>query len=250
MLPKSWPKEIEFLSTNAIPERLLDSYPELFTPPFLPSFIINVRKPPIPPRSQKSILPIISPLVEIRKITDPNHPAYLQHGLFATRDLNPGELILEYRGIIYGDDWSTESDYILSFYKGFYNRPKSEKIDFKEGVQENDLAEDAVKNLIDISIDAEKAGNEGRFINDYRGTRILKPNVEFELFLDGDDKVKMGVFVIGRKSTTKKMKQSNFKNNRTEQKTGIKMGEELLVTYGKGFWLGRSDNADPNKYFE
>ncbi|TPX53769.1 hypothetical protein PhCBS80983_g06169 [Powellomyces hirtus] len=98
--------------------------------------------------------------------------------------------VLDYIGQVHlAATASTTSDYILSF--------------------------DRVTGL---SVDAAQAGNEGRFINDFRGV-AAKPNVEFETYRDAKTgEVKMGVWVGGKE---------------------IRKGEELCVSYGKGFWKER-----------
>ncbi|KNC97890.1 uncharacterized protein SPPG_06881 [Spizellomyces punctatus DAOM BR117] len=72
--------------------------------------------------------------------------------------------------------------------------------------------------ITQLSVDAELAGNEGRCINDFRGV-AEKPNVEFETYrCEKTGEVRVGVWVLTKK---------------------IAKGEELLVTYGKGFWKER-----------
>ncbi|KAJ3576146.1 hypothetical protein NP233_g633 [Leucocoprinus birnbaumii] len=80
--------------------------------------------------------------VAIRPIKDSAHPANGQYGLFATAHIKPKTRILDYIGEIHCDDRPT-SDYDLSLHR------------FPDGIS--------------IGIDAHKAGNEARFINDYRG---------------------------------------------------------------------------------
>lgn len=84
-----------------------------------------------------------NPKVKVCKITDPKHPAFGQCGLFAAVNLKPKEWILDYVGHVQmGDKSSQTSDYVLRFDDG-------------------------------LAIDAEKMGNEARFINDFRGTGKL-----------------------------------------------------------------------------
>ncbi|KAI9184056.1 hypothetical protein H9P43_003138 [Blastocladiella emersonii ATCC 22665] len=158
--------------------------------------------------------PSISPDVSIRFIDDPNHPAFPHRGLFAAKKLAPGQHILNYIGIVYpNSSFSPTSDYILTLDS-------------------------------ELCIDADKAGNEARFINDYRGiperaapsspaakakSNSLGPNAEFRDYRDTAGTLRMGVFV--RKSGS-----------------GIKKGEEICVSYGKGFWqtrglLGNGDSS-------
>ncbi|KAI5815046.1 hypothetical protein BZA77DRAFT_317403 [Pyronema omphalodes] len=67
-----------------------------------------------------------------------------------------------------------------------------------------------------VAVDAAKGGNEARFVNDYRGVSE-RANVEFENRRVGGQ-MRIAV-MVGPKD--------------------IKKGEELLVSYGKGFWDGR-----------
>ena len=132
--------------------------------------------------------------IKIKSIQDPNHPAHGQHGLFASQSLAPKSLILDYLGFIDLDaNASSTSDYSMNFCRGLAGLP-------------------------DIIIDAEKFGNEARFINDYRGI-AQKPNAKFENYRDATGKVKVGVWVLGDK---------------------IKKGDEITVSYGKGFWHARA----------
>jgi hypothetical protein len=65
--------------------------------------------------------------------------------------------------------------------------------------------------------DAEKMGNEARFINDFHGTS-KNPNVRFERRVDEvSGEVRLGIHV---------------------QKRKIRKGEELLITYGHCYAFG------------
>jgi hypothetical protein len=81
-----------------------------------------------------------------------------------------------------------------------------------------------------IGIDATKLGNEARFINDYRGI-AERPNAEFRdvwVRVSREVERRVGVFVLGGKGREK----------------GIKKGQEILVSYGKGFWNARKSEND------
>lgn len=81
-----------------------------------------------------------------------------------------------------------------------------------------------------IGIDASRKGNEARFINDYRGI-AERPNVEFMEIWDGRSGERgMGVFVLGE-GKAGKVGKGRFR--------GVKKGEEILVSYGRGFWGAR-----------
>ncbi|KAL0254833.1 hypothetical protein SLS55_009357 [Diplodia seriata] len=146
--------------------------------------------------------PAPSPLVRITKITDPLHPAHRQHGLFASQHLAPDTFVILYLGLVHTrTDADPASDYDLS-------------LDRELG----------------IGVDATRIGNEARFINDYRGVGPPGPNAEFrELWVDvGGSRLekRMGVFVLSAGKSRKRSK-------------GIAKGEEILVSYGKGFWSER-----------
>ncbi len=89
--------------------------------------------------------------VRVRRIdAPPDHPARGQYGLFASKHLAPGSIVLDYLGYVHSSrDTDALSNYDLS-------------LDRERG----------------IGIDAACMGNEARFINDYRGIRDA-PNVEF-----------------------------------------------------------------------
>eukprot|EP00301_Raphidiophrys_heterophryoidea_P011304 c1716_g1_i1.p1 GENE.c1716_g1_i1~~c1716_g1_i1.p1 ORF type:complete len:184 (+),score=24.16 c1716_g1_i1:58-609(+) len=67
------------------------------------------------------------------------------------------------------------------------------------------------------SVDGEKCGNEARFINDFRGVGD-RSNVEFRVYKHENGEMRIGIFVGHRE---------------------IKKGQELLLSYGKGFWRER-----------
>jgi hypothetical protein len=152
-----------------------------------------------PPPNTTILLSPSSPslLVLIKPITTPTHPAYSQNGLFAARTLPPTTLIITYVGLFHGPK---DADPTSSY----------------------DLSVDAA---LGISIDAQRMGNEARFINDFRGV-AEKPNAEFrDVWVRAGAEVerRVGVFVMGGKGREK----------------GIRKGDELLVSYGKGFWNAR-----------
>ena len=139
--------------------------------------------------------------VKITKISDSNHPASGQYGLFANQHLLPDSFILPYVGYVHDKNETDEaSNYDLS-------------LDRDHG----------------IAVDASRIGNEARFINDYRGV-TSSPNAEFrDVFVDlGNGKVekRMAIFVLGAGKSRKRAK-------------GIAKGHEILVSYGKGFWTER-----------
>jgi hypothetical protein len=150
------------------------------------------------------------PLVKITPITDPAHPACGQSGLFAARPLPPGALILPYLGEYHPADSAAHasSDYDLW------------------------LDRDAA-----VAVDAARMGNEARFVNDYRGVPgAVRPNAEFCEVWDARRGEKgMAVFVlpVGKKAKGKA--------------GGIARGEEILISYGKGFWGERKGVVQDEK---
>ncbi|KAI6091467.1 hypothetical protein F4821DRAFT_226154 [Hypoxylon rubiginosum] len=187
-LPKNWPAGISYL--------LQPSYAPHVTKP---QFQATKSRPPdlateIPrefPRGPSS-------LVRIALIHNPSHPANGQAGLFATKCLPPGALVLPYYGQVHHSSnvAHEQSDYDL-----WLDRD------------------------VDLAVDAEKAGNEARFVNDFRGVST-RPNCEFRECWDlrrGERSIAVFVLPAG-KNTNKKLV------------AGVRKGEELLVSYGKGFW--------------
>lgn len=143
-----------------------------------------------------------SPNVRITTISDKSHPACGQRGLFTAQHLEPNSFILCYIGYVHGrEDSDARSDYDLSL--------------------DRDL---------EIGVDASIMGNEARFINDYRGIGS-GPNAEFrEIWIDighGRVEKRMGVYVLTAGKSGKRAK-------------GISKGQEILVSYGKGFWIERA----------
>jgi hypothetical protein len=146
--------------------------------------------------------------VKITKISSPAHPANGQHGLFANQHLPPDSFILSYLGYVHDkNDIDEKSDYDLSL--------------------DRDLG---------VGVDASRIGNEARFINDYRGV-TTSANAEFrDIFVDiGEGKVekRMGVFVL----SAGKSRNAGKGGKRAK---GVAKGQEILVSYGKGFWAERS----------
>lgn len=72
---------------------------------------------------------------------------------------------------------------------------------------------------LSVGVDASKMGNEARFINDFRGV-LGRPNAQFQEGRDDRGTLCMSVW---------------------SGNEGIKKGEEILVSYGKGFWKARQD---------
>lgn len=150
-----------------------------------------------------------SPLVRINTIEDEKHPAHGQRGLFAARHLEPETFICLYLGHVHTNslsDTDPYSDYDLAF--------------------DRELS---------LSVDAARSGNESRCANDYRGV-AERANAEFrDCFVQVSSEKRaggvkwerrVGIFVLSAGKAGKR-------------KMGIARGEEVLVSYGKGYWEGR-----------
>jgi hypothetical protein len=82
----------------------------------------------------------------------------------------------------------------------------------------------------DLAIDAARAGNEARFVNDYRGVKA-RPNAEFRECWDARRGERgMGVWVLPRGKSGKGI--------------GVKKGDEILISYGRGFWGARKGDEE------
>ncbi|KAF2661830.1 hypothetical protein K491DRAFT_700852 [Lophiostoma macrostomum CBS 122681] len=163
---------------------------------------LTVVKADLPPSHQLYSTNNPTSSVKIVKITTSSHPANGQHGLFTNQSLLPDSFILSYLGYVHDTtDTNETSDYDLSLDREFA-----------------------------IGVDASSMGNEARFINDYRGVAGA-PNAEFrDIYVDlGNGKVekRMGVFVLSAGKSGKRAK-------------GIPKDQEILVSYGKGFWTERN----------
>lgn len=188
--PKNWPDALPYLTAPLHSKELSPTQLQILRTKPPPS-----QSPPtqsIPASSTQTP----STNVKIHLIQDPKHPAHGQYGLLATRDLKPGSFILPYLGRVHAGGGGTDphSDYDLW------------------------LDREA-----DVAVDAARQGNEGRFVNDYRGVRG-RPNAEFgAAWCERWGQMCVGFWVLG----------SPGKKGKVE---GIKKGEEILVSYGKGFW--------------
>jgi hypothetical protein len=146
------------------------------------------------------------PTVRITAVTDGSHPACGQSGLFASQRLPPDSFILFYLGYVHDhNDTDPKSNYDLSLDREF-----------------------------GVGVDASRMGTEARFINDYRGV-AEQPNAEFrDVWVDvgnGHLEKRMAVYVLPAGKSGKRVK-------------GIAKGEEILVSYGKGFWARRNAEQD------
>ncbi|KAL7924883.1 hypothetical protein ACQKWADRAFT_311057 [Trichoderma austrokoningii] len=193
--PKNWPISIPYLKAPLHSKDISPSQTQfLRTKP--------LQLPTAPASSPATETPC--PHVKIQAIQDPLHPAHGQHGLFATRNIAPGGLIVVYLGRMHGGaTTSEESDYDLW-------------LDREMGV----------------AVDAAAEGNEARFANDYRGVGgAERANAQFgNVWCERWGEVCVGVWALGG---------GKKKNKKKRDGGGIKKGEEILVSYGRGFWEER-----------
>lgn len=105
-----------------------------------------------------------------------------QLGLFAAKKIPPRTYLLDYLGQVHCDD-RPSSDYDLSLYR-------------------------TPDGLVSVGVDASVMGNEGRFVNDYRGIRV-RPNAQFEERHVDNRELRMTIWAGSE---------------------GIKKGEEILVS--------------------
>lgn len=108
-----------------------------------------------------------------------------QFGLFAAKKIPPRAYLLDYLGEVHCDD-RPSSDYDLSLYR-------------------------TPDGSVSVGVDASGMGNEGRFVNDYRGIRA-KPNAKFEERHGDNGELRMSIWTGSE---------------------AIKKGEEILVSVGE-----------------
>ena len=200
-LPKNWPTDVPYLTDQ--------TYSPVVTPDQRVALSRTAPDSVSYAKISSEVIKTPYPGIGIITIKDENHPAYGQRGLFASQHLEPDSLICLYLGHVHTNslsDTDPHSDYDLSY-------------DRETG----------------LSIDASSSGNESRFANDYR-TIAERPNAEFrDCFIEvKSEKRKDGlkwerrvaIFVLSAGKAGKR-------------RAGIKPGEEILVSYGKGFWESR-----------
>ncbi|KAK4242813.1 hypothetical protein C8A03DRAFT_39971 [Achaetomium macrosporum] len=222
LLPTNWPAHIPYLAAPS------------FSPHLTPAHLRALRTRPADlsdplPEIPHNLKPGPCPAVRITPITDPNHPAHGQAGLFATRDLAPGELILPYLGEVH-------------IGTAPFGSPASASDDYDYATSDYDLWLDRDA---DLAVDAARMGNEARFINDYRGVPGRdgkKANAEFRVAWDprrGGGERCMAVFVLpaGKRAVGR------------ARVVGIAKGEEVLVSYGRGFWQGRREEGQQGEEY-
>ncbi|KAJ7042590.1 SET domain protein [Mycena alexandri] len=184
--PHNWPKNIHYTTTCSFHSSVPQSIRQKITEGSAAK-TATINPPNGPSPADKSV-------VAIRRISESTHPACGQLGLFAARKIKEKTVIVDYIGEIHCDE-RPESDYDLSLFRS------------------SDLS---------VGIDANKQGNEGRFVNDYRGIPGQeKPNAVFvdERLASGELRMR----IVSSRIITK--------------------GEEILVSYGKAWWQARTTST-------
>ncbi|TKA80498.1 hypothetical protein B0A55_02304 [Friedmanniomyces simplex] len=200
-VPKNWPEDITYLTDNTYSTRVTADQRTALSR----TLSADATWTQIPAASIQAP----TPLLEIRTIADEKHPAVGQRGLFATQHLAPDAFICLYLGHVHTNSMSDQdphSDYDLS-------------LDPNLG----------------LSVDAAHAGNESRFTNDYRGI-AERPNAEFR---DCYVEVACAKRAAGRKWERRVAVFVLSAGKAGKRKAGVGVGEEVLVSYGKGYWEGR-----------
>lgn len=209
ILPKNWPEGLPYLDSPAYSPALsksqlqsLRTRPTNYDNATLAA-AAGLREVP------RDVKPGPCANVKITPITDAQHPACGQAGLFAARALPAGSLILPYIGELHPADAAahSSSDYDLWLDRGG-----------------------------DVAVDAARMGNEARFVNDYRGVPgAVRPNAEFGEVWDvrrGEKGMAVFVLPVGKKAKGK------------GGGGGIAKGQEILVSYGRGFWEKRREEGE------
>jgi hypothetical protein len=211
--PKNWPRSMPYLSTVHLDSSLTESQIAAFRLSTPPSCTSDQEIFSIPTLCQYS--PTSNPLVVVTLITNPSHPAHGQSGLFAARPLPQGTHILDYTGSLHSCPLPSPSQTVVS---------SCSTSDYDLAFLSRDLS---------LAIDSAKMGNEARFINDYHGI-AKRPNAVFEEYF-------AKVRVKGRECWEGRM--GIWVDPRSE--SGIGKGEEVCVSYGRGYWRARGGLGEP-----
>ncbi|SGZ12142.1 BQ5605_C028g10483 [Microbotryum silenes-dioicae] len=196
--PSHFPTTVQFLTAPLPSRHLSAAHRRLYCSPQVP-------------------IPNAPPQLSIKRIIDATHPAKGQFGLFANAKIPPRTWIRDYLGVVHPEqDVDPTSDYDLCL----------ARIPIVEDASSETTASSLVR-YETIGIDATKAGNEARFINDYRGV-LDRPNAVFE---SRECKAADGTTMQGVRMSV------------WSGPNGVEKGSEICVSYGKGFWDGRKSEV-------
>ncbi|WRT66337.1 uncharacterized protein IL334_003292 [Kwoniella shivajii] len=221
---------------------------DVLPPPNWPESITYIQKPRLSTNFPSPLIPLISPSgsfnpsitkhpshVQIRCISQVSHPANGQNGLFAKTKIKPNELIIPYNGVIHSSFISENTYHDDQAKNGMDN--DNVKGNDKQRPDELDEHEESDYDLsllrisssqinnpfpgyhVSIGIDAAQMGNAARFVNDYRGVKN-QPNAEFRIGNGEKGELRMEIWTL-------------------KKSMGISKGDEILVSYGKGWWGSR-----------
>lgn len=118
--------------------------------------------------------------ISVRRIDQVDHPACGQFGLFASRKLSPGDLVIPYIGYVHSSTASEQSQSDITSKAEDLDRAGLDKLDQLTTSQptigswdtsDYDLSMIRDGNL-ELAVDAAQIGNEARFCNDYRGVPL------------------------------------------------------------------------------
>lgn len=216
-LPKNWPPHLPYLQSPS------------YSPTLSAEQRVSLSTKPqdalaIPPNTPQGPCA----LVKITHITDPAHPARGQAGLFAAKDLKPGSFVIEYLGVVHSSPAALPSAPVPNA-QSTSPPPTDPTPCDPHAASDYDLSLSRAPHS--LAADAALTGNEARFINDYRGIRG-RPNAEFrDVWNEGRQEYGIGVWVLRVGKSGKGM-------------GGVRKGEEIVVSYGRGFWGARSGGRE------
>ena len=199
--PAGWPADVAYLSKWVVSDHLKRKHPHIAE--HLQADTWARRTPGPPPPT------LLGTAVKLKRISDKNHPACGQYGLFAYREIEPHAHVCDYIGVVRdaGEPESESSDYALAF-------------------DDHGFASDDGE-APRLCVDAQQFGNEGRMVNDFRGV-AKETNVKFGNRLVGSGAAPRLALFAGPR--------------------GVKKGQECVASYGKGYWSARvSDVADMHR---
>lgn len=211
--PPSWPPGVAYL----VRPRLERAFPKELVP------LLTTNAVPFNPR------PSTHPSsVGIKIVSDPSHPAHGQRSLVALKRISRNTLVLPYLGVLHAtltaavDDPATTPNPLALKYMGGPDPHADSDYDLSLlRLSASDIRNPFPGTHVSIGVDAAQAGNAARFVNDYRGVSGAGANAEFRLGRGEGGEMRMEVW----------------------SRRDINKGEELLVSYGKGWWGARTGNS-------
>lgn len=219
--PQNWPSDVAHIPTLRLARD--------FSPALIPliSSAPGGKYAPQPTQHPSCVM--------IKRIAQFGHPANGQCGLFAKRKIAGGEMIIPYLGVVHASFQPSEE--LLAARDGVTVPGSAEASvtpipppnDHEHETSDYDLSllrlsASDIRNPfpgyhVSIGVDAAKLGNAARMVNDYRGIPgVTAPNAEFRQGRGPGGELRMEVWSL---------------------KCGVDKGQEVLVSYGKGWWSAR-----------